>query len=352
MKKKILLVAFALGIVMTSCSKTDSEQSSVKPEEVVVNFSLGSATKANSGINESAVNTAYVFAFDGDRLDGSAAVNGVSGSIKVTPGVRRFVAVVNPNSEFSFTAVSTPASIMGLVSQLSSESLEDMVMIGDQNETISENTSVITIPVTRLVSRICVNSLKFQLSGALAGKTVSNVELYLKNYPISQSYAGVSGTAYASGLFAGNKESFEVYDLIGNMNDGTIDLAGHSFYCYHRETSAAVSGSAAIRLCVRAAIDGHTYYWSLPVNNGAVWTASAFTSGDSHFGVKRNHSYEYDITITRAGIPDDGNDPDPTDPDDLGDDDLEDDKDLTTSDLNFTLHVVDFIEVAEQTVTF
>ena len=347
-----MLVAIAFGIVMTSCSKTDSGKSSFNQEEVVVKFSLGSATKATGEINESAINTAYVFAFDGNRLDGSTTVNGVSGSIKVTPGQRRFVAVVNPNNEFNFTAVSTPASIMRLVSQLSKESLMDMVMIGDHSETIEENTSVITIPVKRLVSKISVNSLKFQLTGALAGKDASNVEVYLKNYPVSQTYAGVSGTSYASGLFAGNRDSFEVYDALGTMHDGAADALGHHFYCYHRESSSAVSGSGAIRLCIRAEIDGHTYYWSLPVNNGNVWTASAFTAGDSHFGVKRNHSYEYDITITRAGIPDDGKDPDPEKPGDIGNPDLEDDQDLTTSDLNFTLRVVDFIEVAEQTVTF
>ncbi len=352
MKKNILFVALAAGILLSSCSDIDRQQTGLESEAVTVNFSLGNATKAVGGINETAINTAYVFAFDGNRIDGSVAVAGSSGSIKVTPGNRRFIAVVNPNSEFNFTAVSTPASILNLVSQLGSEDLSDMVMIGDKDEIITENTNVITIPVTRLVSKISVNSLKFQLGGALAGKSVSNVEVYLKNYPISQSYSGVCGTSYASGLFAGNQASFEVYDLLGTMADGSSDASGHHFYCYGRETSAAVSGSGAIRLCVRASIDGHTYYWSLPVNNGNVWNSSAFVAGDSHYGVKRNHSYEYDITITRAGIPDDGNDPDPTDPGDIGGDDLEDDQDLTTSDLNFILRVVDFIEVAEQTVTF
>mgnify|MGYP002853911075 FL=1 len=350
--KKIMLVAIALGIVMSSCSKTDTEPSAGGQNEVVVNFSLGGATKANSGINETAVNTAYVFAFDGNRLDGSTYVTGNTGTIKVTSGSRRFIAVVNPNSEFSFTSVTTPASVMNLVSQLGSEALSDMVMIGDQTQTVTESTSNVTIAVTRLVSKISVNSLKFQFTGALAGKTASNVEIYLKNYPVSQTYSGTSGTSYASGLFSGNRSAFEVYDLVGTMTDGLADASGHHFYCYHRETSAAVSGSGAIRLCVRAIVDGQTYYWSLPVNNGDVWTATAFASGDSHFGVKRNHSYEYDITITRAGIPDDGLDPDPEDPDDLGDDDLEDDEDLTTSDLSFTLRVNDFIEVAEQNVTF
>ena len=352
MRKKIWLAALALGIVMTSCSEIEGQQAGLNNEEVVVNFSLGNATKAIEGIDDDAINSAYVLAFDGNRLDGSAYVTTANGSIKITEGSRRFLAIVNPNSEFSFTNVTTPASVMALVSQLSSEGLADMVMIGDKTELITENTSVITIPVTRLVSKVCVNSLKFQFSGALAGKSVSNVALYVKNYPISQSYSGVVGNTYSSGLFAGNQPSFEVYDLVGNMSDGVAETRCHQFFCYHRETSAAVSGSGAIRLCVKGDIDGHTYYWSLPVNNGNVWTASAFQSGDSHFGVRRNHSYEYDITITRAGIPDDGNDPDPTDPGDIGDDDLEDDQDLTTSDLNFILTVVPFVEVAEQTVTF
>lgn len=352
MRKKIWLAALALGIVATSCGKMEGQQIGANNEEVVVNFSLGYTTKATDGIDDDAINTAYVLAFDGNRLDGSAYVTTANGSIKVTPGARRFLAIVNPNSEFSFTSVTTPASVMALISQLSSEGLADMVMIGDKTETITENTSVISIPVTRLVSKVSVNSLKFQFSGALAGKSVSNVSLYVKNYPISQSYSGTVGNTYSSGLFQGNQASFEVYDFIGTMTDGSADTRCHQFFCYHRETSAAVSGSGAIRLCVKGDIDGHTYYWSLPVNNGSVWRADAFVAGDSHFGVRRNHSYEYDITITRAGIPDDGNDPDPEDPDDIGDDDLEDDEDLTTSDLNFILTVLDFIEVEEQTVTF
>ena len=100
-------------------------------------------------------------------------------------------------------------------------------------------------------------------------------------------------------------------------------------------------------------INGKTYYWSIPVNNGSTWNTSAFVGVyDKHYGVKRNHSYSYDITITRPGIPDDGSEPDPNDPDDNDDDDLEDDKDITTQNLTFNLTVKDFVVVEGQNVSF
>ena len=337
---------------MASCGKMESQDNNGAGGAVEVNFSLGTGTKATGGISDAAINTAYVFAFEGNRLDGSAYVNGNTGTIKVTPGLRRFIAVVNPNDEFSFTGAGTPDAILALVSQLQSEALNDMVMIGDNSSVITESTTFVTIPVTRLVSKVSVNSLKFQFSGALAGKSVTEVAMYVKNFPTTQTYAGIPGTSYSSGLFSSKQNTFEVYDLIGTINDGQTDVTPHHFFCYQRPTEVPTTGSGAIRLCITGKIDGQRYYWSIPVNNGAVWNADAFVSGDEHYGVKRNHSYEYEIIITRAGVPDDGNDPDPTDPDDIGDDELEDDEDITVSDLQFILNVVDWVEVEEQTVTF
>ena len=344
-------MTLAIGLTAVSCGKMDGEQSTAD-NQVVVNFSLGNATKATGGIDDDAVNTAYVLAFDGNRLDGSAYVTSSTGTIKVTKGLRRFIAVVNPNDEFIFASATSPASVMALVSQLQSEALNDMVMVGENTVTIGENTISVTIDVVRLVSKISVNSLKFQFSGAMAGKSVTEVAMYVKNFPTTETYAGVQGTTYSSGLFSGKQNTFEVYDLIGTINDGQTDVTPHHFFCYQRPTETLTTGSSAIRLCVTGKIDGQRYYWSLPVNNGANWTEDAFVNGDEHYGVKRNHSYEYEIIITRAGIPDDGNDPDPNDPDDIGEDELEDDEDLQTSDLHFILHVVDFIEVEEQTITF
>ena len=352
MKRIYFLTTLVLGLALVSCGKMEGQPSPEADGEVSVNFSLGYGTKATGGIDDDAVNTAYVLAFDGNRLDGSAYVTSSTGTIKVTKGLRRFIAVVNPNEEFVFGAATSPAAVMSVVSQLQSEGLADMVMIGDKSVTIGDNTTSVTIDVVRLVSKISVNSLKFQFTGALAGKSVSEVAMYVKNFPTTQTYAGVPGTSYSSGLFSGKQNSFEVYDLIGTINDGQTDVTPHHFFCYQRPTEVLTTGSGAIRLCVTGKIDGQRYYWSLPVNNGANWTDDAFVSGDEHYGVKRNHSYEYEIIITRAGIPDDGNDPDPTDPDDIGDDDLEDDEDLEVNDLQFILHVVDFIEVEEQTITF
>lgn len=351
--KKIMLFALAAAAVFASCGKMDSEQATGRDGEVEVNFSLGYATRATTGIDDDAVNTAYIFAFDGNRLDGSATVSNAStGSIVVTPGSRRFIAVVNPNSEFTFTDITSPASITALVSQLSSEGVADMVMIGETTSDITSSSTSVSIQVTRLVSKISVSSLKFQLTGALAGKTVSNVAVYLKNYPTTMTYAGVPGTSYSSGLFSVNRDSFEVYDLLGSMTSGGSAETNHAFFCYERTTATATTGSGAIRLCIKGDINGQTYYWSIPVNNGDSWKSTAFVSGDSHYGVKRNHSYAYDITITRPGVPDDSAAPSPSDVNDYGDDGLEDDSDLTVKDLTFTLTVADFIPVSEQPVTF
>lgn len=353
MKRNIMLFALAMGVVMTSCGKIDQEQASEKEKEVVVNFSIGYATKATDGIDDDNIKTAYVFAFDGDRLDGSAFVTSNTGSISVTPGLRHFIAVINPNSAFTFTDITTPASFWVLVSNLKEEGLDEMVMIGENHATISSTTTSVPIPATRLVSKISVSSLKFELTGALEGKTVSNVAMYIKNYPTTMAYNGTSGTSYSSGLYPLNHESFEVYDYLGDVTSGSDVIQNHHFFCYERTTQVSTSGKNAIRLCIKGDINGKTYYWSIPVNNGSTWNTSAFVGVyDKHYGVKRNHSYSYDITITRPGIPDDGSEPDPNDPDDNDDDDLEDDKDITTQNLTFNLTVKDFVVVEGQNVSF
>lgn len=226
-------------------------------------------------------------------------------------------------------------------------------MIGENNLVISSTTNNVAIAVTRLVSKISVNSLKFELTGALEGKTVSNVAMYIKNYPSTMTYKGTPGTSYTSGLYPLNQDTFEVYDYLGNVISGSDVIQNHHFFCYERTTQVSTSGKNTIRLCIKGDINGQTYYWSIPVNNGSTWDTSAFAGVyDKHYGVKRNHSYSYDITITRPGIPDDGSEPDPNDPDDNDDDDLEDDGDLTTQNLTFTLSVKDFVVVEGQSVSF
>ena len=342
-----------MGVVMTSCGKIDQQQASENEKEVVVNFSIGHATKATGGIVDDNIKTAYVFAFDGNRLDGSAQVTSNTGTISVTPGSRRFIAVVNPKSDFSITNVTTPASIYEMTALLDNEALDDMLMTGMTTVNITSATTNVPITVTRLVSKISVNSLKFQLSGALTGKTVSNVSMYIKNYPTTMSYDGAPGNTYTSGLYPQNQNKFEVYDALGNISSGSAAIQDHHFFCFERATASNSSGKNAIRLCIKGDINGQTYYWSIPVNNGSTWNISSFANnGDIHYGVKRNHAYSYDITITRAGVPDDGSEPDPNDPDDNGEDDLEDDEDLTTNNLTFTLTIQDFIPVAQQTVSF
>lgn len=346
------MIALAGLMAMTSCNKMENSANEAQGEKVKVHFSLGMATKATSGIDDDAVNTVYVFAFDGNRLDGSASTtNSKTGSITVTPGSRRFIAVVNPNSEFTFNSVSNPTSLMALVSTLSNEGLADMVMIGESTVTVTESTTNIPISVKRLVSKISVSSLSFALTGANQGKTVSDVEVYLKNYPSTCAYNGTCGTSYTSGLFAANKNTFEVCDSYGDIVSGSSAVTGHQFFCYPRTTATAATGSDCIRLCVKGTIDSQVYYWSLPVNNGNNWSATAFDESDTaHYGVARNHSYDYAITITKAGVPGGSGNDDPENPGEGGD--PADDHDLTTSDLTYTLTVLPFVEVASQTVTF
>ena len=111
MKRNLLLLTLAAGVVMSSCGKMETGSSLEREGEVLVNFSLGYATKATGGIDDDAVNTAYVFAFDGNRLDGSAYVTSTTGTIKVTKGLRRFIAVVNPNEEFTYSAATSPSAL-------------------------------------------------------------------------------------------------------------------------------------------------------------------------------------------------------------------------------------------------
>ncbi len=352
MKRNLIMIALAGVLAVTSCNKMDNSANEDHGGKVKVNFSLGMATKATSGIDDDAINSVYVFAFDGNRLDGSASItNANSGAIEVTPGERHFIAVVNPNSEFTFNAVSTPTAMLALVSTLSNEGLADMVMIGESTVTISDATTNVPISVKRLVSKISVSSLTFALTGANEGKTVSDVEVYIKNYPSTCAYDGTPGTSYTTGLLADNKDTFEVCDSYGDIVSGSNAVTGHQFFCYPRTTDSKVTDGNCIRLCVKGTIDGQDYYWSLPVNNGDTWKADAFDSSDTaHYGVARNHSYDYAITITKAGIPGGTGDDDPENPGDGGD--PADDHDLTTNELTYTLTVLPFVEVASQTVTF
>ena len=317
MKKLSITSTIAITIIFltTSCQKPCITCNEQTPS--ILTLSLASdQTKAttSSENSDNTINTADVFIFrntapssaDYQKLETHKRFSGNELddlTVTTTTGPKTICVIVNGHME-SFNGVTDLTTFRNLYTNLSNELIGSFTMYGQIEETLGTSSSI-SLTVKRHISRITVTSIKTEFGGTpYEGMTLSNIKLYLVN-------------AHAQKIIYNNAQSpstpliYNYTKLIGNDSNGTkepnlifkplegkIDDTGnstsHHFYCYSNETDNIAN---CTKMVIQGDLGGITYYYPILINQAGY----GHNAECGHYGVKRNATYSYGVTITRPG---------------------------------------------------
>lgn len=249
---------------------------------------------------------ADIFVFNDDRLGRLDSYQRVYGSEVYAAsrrGERIVVAIVNSHREpEEWKHINSYEGLLKETALLEDDDPANPVMTGEARISAGE-TMHIDIEVTRLMSQICINSLRADFLGTeYENEELTDVRIYLTNLNAECCFLKYSD--FSPGLvvnFGGldqiYSESFAHREMIV-QETGKVGPKGMPdpirLFCYPSDHTAETSGSPFTRLVIEGKIRGHVYYYPITVNRPPY--------GES--GIGRNCQYVYDITINRSGTPD------------------------------------------------
>ena len=141
--------------------------------------------------------------------------------------------------------------------------------------------------------------------------TLKNVSFYLTNISGRYPFFGPEPEAPAGILNYGgqNQEDIDLFVEPGMIRSGTIPEIGTSviypdirLYCYPNRCPEESLGCPFTRLVIEGELDGEKTWYPININRGLL--PAGTSSGYGTSGPERNHTYTYDITITRKGVSD------------------------------------------------
>lgn len=280
----------AMAALLSSCNKFEAPAAQAPDEQRYnINVTLGGAaveveTKttgeaATVSANEALVNTLQVLVFRGDFLDAYGTANASSVSVSCTSGSRTVYAVVNGPD---LSAVTSLSALENTVVDLSANSTNSFVMVGKSLATLP-GTSSVTVPVSRLVSRIVLKKITRNfIAPALQGLTFRVDSIYVVNAAGNVNYRM---DAAPSKWYNQSKDKGELPALLrdtpgANIANNASYSTPHYFYVMPNPGTAKTT-----RLVIAATLGTQKYYY--PVNLPAL---------------QNNKSYEIaGVTIKRGG---------------------------------------------------
>ena len=318
--KKALFMMAAIAAMACSCNpdsdclpcqKEDQNEATL---EVNLDFE-DDQTKATSYVTaqayETAVNDVQILVFDASGMLNAYVDAGTktgSISIKTTAGTKTVWGVVNGPDLSAITTLSALENTAITLAANSTTSTKGFVMAGSVSCNAGGTSSLASVPVRRMVSRIALQKVTNSLPASYGSITINNVTL--TNVVGNQNIAGNAAitTWYNK---AGRKEGSD------NIIDGTSNLATcpeltfksvgtaiangkdltpttpYLFYCYPNSTTTDATGWSSTftarktRLVVAATIAGKKYYYPVVLDTPA-----------------RNTAYTVELTISGLGATD------------------------------------------------
>ena len=302
MKKRIsFAIIAATAMMMTAaCSK---DLGSTAGESV--EGSIRSYTEAKDG--EKKVNKLQVLVFDSQGvLNAYISQTSLTGSITTTLGAKKIWAVVNGPD---LNKVLTESELKATALTLGSNAADSFVMTGSAEHTVTAGNSSCNITVSRLVSRISLDSVTNNMPEALGELKIQGV--YLSNVVGNQNMAGsaaattwynqegrkdenplvkehiIDGKTYMASVPAltYNGSALNIAHGVTNKTQGSW-----LFYTYPNTNLSGIKGfnsafqAQSTALVVIATVNGKTQYYPVVLN--------------------RNKSYSVDLTVTGLGSDD------------------------------------------------
>lgn len=266
------LTALAVAALL-SCNREPEPSRDGQPVHINVRITGTSPTRATgvTAANESKVSGLQLFVFNGDKLeDYLDAGSATSVQLTATSGERTLWAVVNAPA---ITGVSKPSDLQSKTTLLSENATDALVMAGSVTEDLRDQATV-TIPVTRMVSKVTVKEIATDFQNALAGEALTIGSIYLINVAADNNYAGNKTPAQWGNKLRHEDASLDplLYDQVGaTVTNSSSHKTEHVFYPYPNPTTAASHESGwSVRhtmLVVEVTLQGTKGYYpvELPV---------------------------------------------------------------------------------------
>lgn len=248
MKNTFSIIASAmLAVCLTGCNgisvKEEVPENLVRTKVSVGGSPLTRATGVTSE-QENNVTNLQIFVFDesGSREYYVNAGGSMTCDIVTKEGKKTVMAVVNaPDME----SIGSRNSLLTTTSLLSDNSLGSMVMTGEV-EAVLQDGGRITIPVTRIISKVMIKKISTNFSSPSNASKVFQVKsIYLINVAGDNTYAASSEpkiwyNKLANGV---NDPACRSFSLLSDPVNETIANKSsyskeHSFYCYPNLISA------------------------------------------------------------------------------------------------------------------
>lgn len=309
MKKYFLFPLIVVALAAIACNREDVPASSqqalqenAKKASLKINLEgTSSATKADiQTADEASVKSLQVFVFNGDMIDVYGKIENASSlTLDATVGARTVWAVVNAPD---LSAVKTMSALKASVSAFTDNGAASFVMAGSVAVTLSASSNV-TVPVSRLASRIVIGKVTRNFSSAglaaLSGEKFTLVRAYMIDVPAQQKYDR-SMTAFTSWIASplGDNQIAVSNALLCKAPSSETHIAqsgsyswNAALYSYPNPTQEDGTDALVTRIVLECQIDG------------AFYTYPVLLSG----GVGSNKSYEIkELVLTRLGNPSNG----------------------------------------------
>ncbi len=309
--KKVFIAMGAIAAMACSCTKEEILSEGIPEQEGQVRIVLVNeiATKATGGghtaqVDDNYINTLDIFLFkineggldDGKidtykRFEGSD-LNKVSNIIlKATTG-KKMIYVIANSKRRDWSNCMTRDDFEQQMAYLSMENVKDFLMTAEAETTV-ELESTVSMELTRMVSRIKLNSVRVSFVGTpYEGIPLQNVKAYLTNVQARKRLGDGAGTnlkvfnskKYVASDVAECTMQGMLYDELEESICETVHNTPHYFYCYENDINEETDTEQFTRLVIEGTLNGITYYYPVSLKE-----------------LKRNSCYSVDVKISRPG---------------------------------------------------
>lgn len=270
--------------------------------------------KTAAGLYDPCILHTDIFIFNDDALRRIDAYQRCYGGERAKAASRRgrklLVAIANSSMKpEEWHRVSSYEGLLEEIACLKDESSSYPLMSGTIRINPEQGYSY-EIDMERLVSEICIRSIRADFSGsAYEGKPLTDVKIYLTNVNAACRIMKDSGFRPEMIVNPGFLDIDALYGfkdrslLYAELEDAVRTASIHPdirLFCYPNDSREETPGSPFTRLVIEGRIDGYRYWYPITVNRGD----SGIASGGDGKGIGRNCRYVYDITLYRTGTDD------------------------------------------------
>lgn len=291
-REKSFAISLALGVVAIFSGCQEKIVNEVEESKIALKISVPMPeTKLTGNMEESTIKNYQVFLYNSDDiLEDYVNQDTEDITLKCTEGTKTIIVLANAPAISSGTTLN---SLLTMKSLLSDNSQGNFIMSGKVVEEVSTSNADISIPVSRVVSKIRLSTLTpaFEMPQyrSMEFKVLS---IYLVNAPADGSFfTSVTPTAWF------HKQKYEstnscslIYDEVGGamVSSSTPYQNQHCFYCYpnntEQDTFEDTWSARHTRLVVEATLGDTKYYYPVTLPE-----------------LQSNKLYDVNLTVTRPG---------------------------------------------------